>query len=104
MLDGELLVMKDGEAAPSNDLQQRLNRKRVGPKFLADHPAHIRLYDMLFLDGSDLRDRPLHERRAHLENWFASTRPERFDLSPVLDFCGLGHPDRDLRQCPRRGD
>ena len=86
VLDGELLVMKDGEAAPFNDLQQRLNRKRVGPKFLADHPAHIRLYDMLFLDGSDLRDRPLHERRAHLENWFASTRPERFDLSPVLDF------------------
>ena len=29
VLDGELLVMRDGEVAPFNDLQQRLNRKTV---------------------------------------------------------------------------
>ena len=27
VLDGELLVMRNGEVAPFNDLQQRLNRK-----------------------------------------------------------------------------
>ena len=34
-LDGELLVMRDGEVAPFNDLQQRLNRKTAEPKMLA---------------------------------------------------------------------
>ena len=29
VLDGELLVLRDGEVAPFNDLQQRLNRKGV---------------------------------------------------------------------------
>ena len=29
VLDGELLVVRDGEVAPFNDLQQRLNRKGV---------------------------------------------------------------------------
>ena len=46
-LDGELLVMRDGEVAPFNDLQQRLNRKTPNPKLLRDYPAAVRLYDML---------------------------------------------------------
>ena len=29
VLDGELLVLRDGVVAPFNDLQQRLNRKTV---------------------------------------------------------------------------
>ena len=48
VLDGELLVVRDGEVAPFNDLQQRLNRKSVTAAMLKSHPAHIRLYDMLF--------------------------------------------------------
>src|SRR5271170_1742444 len=46
-LDGELLVMRDGEVAPFNDLQQRLNRKTPTPKLLRDFPAAVRLYDIL---------------------------------------------------------
>ena len=52
-LDGELLVIRDGEVAPFNDLQQRLNRKTVTPKMLKEHPAHVRLYDVLSLEGED---------------------------------------------------
>ena len=48
VLDGELLVVREGEVAPFNDLQQRLNRKTVTAAMLKSHPAHIRLYDMLF--------------------------------------------------------
>ena len=47
VLDGELLVVRDGEVAPFNDLQQRLNRKAVTPKMLREYPASVRLYDML---------------------------------------------------------
>ena len=35
VLDGELLVMRDGVVAPFADLQQRLNRKIVGAKMMA---------------------------------------------------------------------
>ena len=90
VLDGELLVVhpneNGGAVAPFNDLQQRLNRKRVDAKLLAAHPAHVRLYDMLFDAGKDLRGETLESRRARLEAWFAHRAPPRFDLSPVLDF------------------
>ncbi|MGH6833277.1 MAG: cisplatin damage response ATP-dependent DNA ligase, partial [Methyloceanibacter sp.] len=42
VLDGELLVMREGEVAPFNDLQQRLNRRSVTASMLKSHPAHIR--------------------------------------------------------------
>ena len=43
VLDGELLIVRGGEVAPFNDLQQRLNRKTVTTRMLADYPAHIPL-------------------------------------------------------------
>ncbi len=86
VLDGELLVLREGEVAPFNDLQQRLNRKLASAKMLSDFPAWVRLYDMLEAEGEDLRPLPLSERRVRLENWYrAGTRP-RLDLSPLIAF------------------
>ncbi|WP_425429117.1 hypothetical protein [Azospirillum thermophilum] len=48
VLDGELLVARDGVVAPFNDLQQRLNRKTVTAAMLRDYPGWVRLYDILF--------------------------------------------------------
>lgn len=84
VLDGELLVVRDGVVAPFNDLQQRLNRRSVTKRMLTDHPAHIRLYDALALEGDDLRALPFEERRQRLESWFGRTRPPRSDLSELL--------------------
>lgn len=53
-VDGELLVIRNGEVAPFADLQQRLNRKSVEPKALAAYPAAIRAYDIL-ADGGRTR-------------------------------------------------
>ena len=64
VLDGELLVLRDGVVAPFNDLQQRLNRKTVTGKMLQDYPAHIRLYDLLFDGAEDIRTLSFIERRA----------------------------------------
>ncbi|MEO1694930.1 MAG: cisplatin damage response ATP-dependent DNA ligase, partial [Pseudomonadota bacterium] len=86
VLDGELLVVRDGVVAPFNDLQQRLNRKTVSAKMLTEYPAHIRFYDALMLDGDDLRPLGFLERRALLENWHARVRPQRSDLSDVMTF------------------
>lgn len=86
VLDGELLVVRDGEVAPFNDLQQRLNRKAVTARMMAQYPAHIRLYDALEIAGEDLRALTWTERRQRLEAWHASTRPPRTDVSSLVAF------------------
>ncbi|HKJ62975.1 MAG TPA: cisplatin damage response ATP-dependent DNA ligase [Hyphomicrobiales bacterium] len=86
VLDGELLVLRDGETGSFNDLQQRLNRKKPSQKLIAEAPAHMVVYDVLRLGENDLRSKTLAERRTHLEHWFAETAPERIALSPPLPF------------------
>jgi DNA ligase-1 len=88
VLDGELLVMRDGEVAPFADLQQRLGRKSPGQKMLKDFPAGVRLYDILFDGEEDVRALSFDERRARLEGWFARHHPPRMDLSPIIPFDG----------------
>jgi DNA ligase 1 len=95
VLDGELLVkgvFQGGAAASFNTLQQRLGRKLVSARTLADYPAFVRLYDMLFDGGEDLRDLPWSARRARLERFAARLDPGRFDVSAVIeagDFAAL---------------
>ena len=86
VLDGELLVLREDTVAPFNDLQQRLGRKSVSRKMLGDYPAHIRLYDILFEDGTDLRELSFIQRRQRLEDWCAMRVPGRMDLSPLVPF------------------
>jgi DNA ligase-1 len=86
VLDGEMLVVRDGEVMPFNDLQQRLNRKVVTAKMLSQYPAFVRLYDILADDGEDLRRLSFDARRARLEAWFARALPDRMDLSPMVAF------------------
>ena len=89
-IDGELLVGARGEsgfaAARFADLQQRLNRKTVSPRLLASHPAFVRAYDCLVIDGEDLRALSFRERRKRLEALLARAGGERFDLSPLVPF------------------
>ncbi len=89
VLDGELLVLRDGVVAPFSDLQQRLNRKTVTAKMMAQYPVGIRLYDQLFDGADDLRALPFDTRRARLESWLARERPPRMDLSPLIRFSSL---------------
>ena len=83
-LDGELLIVRDGLTQAFSILQQRLNRKLVSAKLLAAYPAHIRVYDMLALDGEDLRPLPFVERRRRLESFIAGAKSRQLDLSPLL--------------------
>ncbi|MEO1969019.1 MAG: cisplatin damage response ATP-dependent DNA ligase [Sphingomonadaceae bacterium] len=97
VLDGELLVRgshqggEEGGAASFNALQQRLGRKTVSKKMLAESPAFIRLYDVLLLDGEDLREQPWHRRRAQLEEVMARLPAERFDLSQIVEARDFDH-------------
>jgi DNA ligase-1 len=88
--DGELLVRRGDAIAPFNDLQQRLNRKKPGAKLISDHPAFVRLYDLLIVDGEDLRPLPFDARRARLEDWLRRVGAASgvLDVSPQIPFAG----------------
>ncbi len=84
VVDGELLVLRNGEVQPFADLQQRLNRKSVTRAMLTKYPAHVRFYDALEIGGEDLRGLSFVERRARLEAWHRDVRPPMSDLSPLI--------------------
>jgi len=85
-IDGELLIMRAGRVQTFNVLQQRLNRKTVNVKLLAEFPAHLRAYDLLVDGEEDLRERPFTERRRRLEQFIARLDEPRVDLSPLMTF------------------
>ncbi len=87
-IDGELLIMRDRRVQSFNVLQQRLNRKTVTPKLIAEFPAHLRAYDLIADGDEDLRERPFVERRRRLEDFVARLGDDRIDLSPLIAFTG----------------
>lgn len=86
VLDGELLVARGGIVAPFNDLQQRLNRKAVTGRLIKQHPAHVRLYDILIDRGEDARALPFRTRRTRLDAWAEAHRPPLTDVSTLIPF------------------
>ena len=67
VLDGEILVWIDGAPAPFQRLQQRIGRKTLTKKLLAEAPVTFLAYDLLEWQGQDQRALPLQQRRARLE-------------------------------------
>lgn len=85
-IDGELLIRRDGVVQSFNVLQQRLNRKSVTAKLLAEFPAHLRAYDLLADGDEDLRGLAFVERRRRLESFVARLNEHRVDVSPLVEF------------------
>jgi ATP-dependent DNA ligase len=85
-IDGELLITREGRVQTFNVLQQRLNRKSVTSKLVAEFPGHLRAYDLLADGEEDLRQLPFAERRGRLENFIARLDDSRVDLSPLVSF------------------
>lgn len=85
VVDGEVLVWTDGDApAPFADLQKRIGRKTLSAKLLAELPAVLLAYDLLELDGVDLRGLPQHERRALLETLVTGAAQPQLRISPLV--------------------
>lgn len=84
VLDGEILVWPLGgdRPAPFNLLQQRIGRKNLTKKILAEVPVTFMAYDLLEQGGVDVRDQPQHARRDALAALAASITGLR--LSPLL--------------------
>ncbi|HUE00132.1 MAG TPA: ATP-dependent DNA ligase [Bryobacteraceae bacterium] len=67
VVDGEILPWKNGEPLPFAQMQRRTGRKVLGPRILSEAPVVMVAYDLLELNGEDIRERPLEFRRACLE-------------------------------------
>ena len=103
VIDGELLVMRAGAAAPFGDLQQRLNRKTADAKLIAAYPAGVRAYDLLLEGEQDLRALPFRQRRARLEAFIQAAASPGIDLSPLQPF-GAWEDLARLRADPPPGE
>jgi DNA ligase 1 len=66
VLDGEIVVWKDHKPAAFALLQQRIGRKTLTQKVLDAAPAGFIAYDLLELNGIDLRAQPQEARRVQL--------------------------------------
>ena len=107
VLDGEIVVWKDGRVAPFALLQQRIGRKLLTRKVLADAPVAFIAYDLLESGGVDLRELPQHERRQRLEAAVATSAQgesgasrDAIRLSPVesaADWAALAELRRESR-------
>jgi len=67
VIDGEILAWTGKAPLPFNALQKRLGRKSVPKALLREAPVVLQAYDLLEHAGSDIRARPLAQRRAALE-------------------------------------
>ncbi|MGV8937956.1 MAG: cisplatin damage response ATP-dependent DNA ligase [Allorhizobium sp.] len=98
VIDGELLVGGTYRSlTPTrtfSDLQQRLNRKTVSAKMRDDYPAFIRAYDLLFDGEQDIRAKTYPERRERLLRIIETASPDRFDLSPQVEFSSWAELDQ----------
>ena len=88
VIDGEILVWQDERPRPFGLLQQRIGRKSLSKKVLAQAPVTLIAYDLLEDGGVDIRALPQRERRARLEGLIAAARQARPDsalrLSPLV--------------------
>ena len=80
VLDGEIVVWLDGRPAAFNLLQQRIGRKTLNKRVLAEAPVGFIAYDLLEAKGADTREQPQHVRRAMLEALLVGAA---IHLSPV---------------------
>jgi DNA ligase-1 len=86
VIDGELLIVRDGKVDSFAELQQRLNRKSVTSRMMVERPAGIIAYDLLLDGAEDLRNRPFEERRRVLEGFVMRTHSPRLTISPLVEF------------------
>ena len=80
VLDGEIMVWADNAPAAFALLQQRIGRKTLGKKILADVPVTFMAYDLLEVNSQDIRMQPQHARRKQLEQILVGSD---LKLSPI---------------------
>ena len=84
VLDGEIVVWKDGQLQSFALLQQRLGRKTLNARLREKVPVALLVYDLLEWQGEDWRQRPQSARRAQLEQMVAQCAQPQLQISALL--------------------
>lgn len=105
VIDGELLAWGEGEdrPLPFTALQKRIQRRKPGVKLLTEAPARVLAYDLLELDGADLRAWPLQQRRETLAALVHELADPRIALSPLVDARDWAEAARSREDARERG-
>ena len=83
VIDGEILIFDAKRRLSFASLQMRLHPAPSRIKKLSGEiPAEFAAFDLLALDGDDLRERPFAERRALLEKVIAAKPDARLSITP----------------------
>lgn len=84
VLDGEIIVWRDGKVQPFAELQKRITRKNVTKSIMKEFPVVLLAYDLLEHEGDDLRTKPIVERRKLLEDVVKKAHHESLCISEVI--------------------
>jgi DNA ligase-1 len=84
VLDGEIVVWREGRVQLFAELQKRIGRKTLSPKLLREIPAVLLAYDLLEWEGHDLRALPQAERRVLLDDLLTAAQHPSLVASPML--------------------
>lgn len=100
IIDGEILAWRGERALAFSLLQQRLRRKDPG-RLVDQIPVTLMAFDLLHVDGEELLERPLGERRDRMERLAFRGR-----VRPSLATIAAAPPDlaRRFREARDRGN
>lgn len=84
VMDGEILVVRDGQVFNFSELQKRLNRKTLTKKMMDELPVRVFAYDLLEWQGEDWRTKALQKRREKLETLFRQNPPDHLQLPAII--------------------
>lgn len=98
ILDGEAVAVRDGKPMPFQYVIRRFRRKHEVDAMMEQIELVPRVFDILYLDGESLMDRPLSERRKILETVLGAHVAPQFRVHEVAgaeaiydEALGLGH-------------
>lgn len=80
--DGELVAL-EGEHTSFSKLQNRMNVQKPAPAIISEYPVYLYLFDLIYLDGHDLRKLPLIKRKKILNGCI--------DYNDKVRFCDHKH-------------
>ncbi|MFP5319220.1 MAG: non-homologous end-joining DNA ligase [Acidimicrobiia bacterium] len=97
VLDGEVVTFNDKGLTSFQRLQRRMHVAQPSQRLVAETPVVFVAFDLLWLDGELLVDRPQRERRRALED--LGIKGPHWQTAPVLD----ATPDELLEACREAG-
>ena len=85
VVDAEIIAWKEGRPLPLGELHKRIGRKNVTKKIIRDIPVVIIAFDLLELNGEDLREKPLIFRYKKLSELLNKISDIRLKISPRIE-------------------